>query len=52
MNTLLVCLLASNVCLLPGLGEAKSPQPPASGLYCMKQYWYCLAPYGADIDDR
>jgi len=23
-----------------------------SGLYCMKQYWYCLAPYGADVDDR
>ncbi len=23
-----------------------------SGLYCLKQYWYSLAPYGADIDDR
>ena len=23
-----------------------------SGLYSLKQYWYSLAPYGADFDDE
>jgi hypothetical protein len=23
-----------------------------SGLYRLKQYWYSVAPYGADVDDR
>jgi hypothetical protein len=23
-----------------------------SGLYGVKQYWYSVAPYGADIDQR
>ena len=25
---------------------------PASGLYSRLKYWYGVAPYGADIDDR
>jgi hypothetical protein len=35
-----------------GVAATDSVAAFASGLYSLKQYWYAVAPYGADIDRR